>query len=256
MKRIGTSQKSPQWMKGLVILLVLGIVGQSFAAFAGGFKPRKGIGKGARRIGLATRGGCRVSSTSPKLTALVPVGNNGLTMASRPTFHWFMPQHSYQATEFRLVRVDEATKTQAVMYTTVLENSGKEEFQSLTLPEDANVAPLEEGQDYRWDITLVCDPDEPSGNLLAQGWVRYEAPNAKLAQALRSATPEQSYELFASNGYWYETVQHLQTRFQENPEDTQTKQTWQSLMTQEEVKLGHLSARCFKDGAEETPELQ
>ncbi len=240
MKRNRNVPKFPRWINGLAILMMIGMVGQSFTAFAGGFKPKQGIGKSARRIGLATRGGCSVSAASPKLTALVPLDNNGLTMTTHPTFYWFMPQNTYEAAQFRLIRVDEAVKTQETIYSTVIDNTKPNQIQSVTLPTASDVMPLEAGKDYRWDITLICDPDEPSGNLLAQGWIRYEAPNVDLSQQLKAATPEQSYDLFASNGYWYESVQYLQHRLQENPDDFQMKQKWQSLLTQEEVQLESL----------------
>ena len=245
MKRTGISRRPLRWTKGLAILLTLGIVGWNLSAWAGGFKPRKGMGKPARRVGLATRGGCGVSSTSPKLTALVPVGNNGLTMNAYPTFHWFMPQNTYESAQFRLIRISDADQSAEVIYSTVVDHSTSDQIQGFTLPAQ-DVAPLDEGVDYRWDISLVCDPEEPSGNLLAQGWVRYEAPNSALTQTLQQATPEQSYQLFASNGYWYETVQHLQLQMKQTTNSQWTEQ-WKSLMQQEEVELGHLITPMISD---------
>lgn len=240
MKFAQSQPTSHRWIKGLAILLLLGMVGQSFTAIAGSYKPKPGIGKSSRRIGLGTRGDCGVSAASPQLTALVPVDSNGLSTTPYPTFAWYMPEHTYNMTEFRLTRVNAAQGLEQTIYFTKTQNPTMGQFQSLRLPKEAGVPALEEGLDYRWDIILWCDPDEPSGNLLAQGWIRYEAPTAKLFQQLQGASPLQTFELMAENGYWYDAVTILQTQLHQNPDNVKAKQLWQSLMTQDEVRLGHL----------------
>lgn len=232
---------SRRCMQGIALLLSLGILGQPLTALAGKrFKPRRGIGKAGRRIGLATRGPCGVSPSAPNLTALVPKENNGLASTPSPTFAWLMPQHTFETVEFRLSHLDPVQNRRKLIYTTRLENPQKTQYQSFKLPVTTDAPRLIEGQDYRWDVILSCLSDDESQNLFVQGWVRYEKPEASFSQALATATPNQKFGLYAQNSYWYDGVEQLLQQKFGSPTNGEIHQTWTALMRQEEVQLDHL----------------
>ncbi|MCM1984704.1 DUF928 domain-containing protein [Lyngbya confervoides] len=223
-------------MQAIAILVFLGVAAQPFAAMAR-FVPKEGMGRAGRRIGLATRTpACSVMPDSKALTVLVPQDNNGLTSQPFPTFSWFMPRHSFHEIEFRLSVETEEQQLQTV-YTTLLDNQGQNQYLSFTLPESGEVAPLAEGKNYNWKIILVCDPEDPSGNMFAEGWVQYQAAPSHLTRQLATAPPEAQADLFLSYGYWYDGVQRLLPGAN-SPSKRQTQ--WQELMTHEAVKLDHL----------------
>ncbi len=186
------------------------------------------------------RKGCTVSQSEPLLTVLVPVENNGLSATPYPSFTWYMPNHTFNQLEFHLSRVDEEQDQTQVIYSTVTYNPLKNQFQSLSLPQQAGVPPLEEGQDYRWEITLVCDPQKPAENYFAQGWVRYEKPSTELSQKLQGASPLLSYDLLARQGYWYDAIAILQQQMRKTPENPDLQALWKALITQDEVQLEEL----------------
>jgi hypothetical protein len=220
--------------------LLVGFMGTHQAAWAG-FQPKFSPGQktlAGRRVGLATRGPlCNVTSPSPlALTTMVPVKLLGFSASPYPTFAWFVPKHTYSRVEFKLLQ-----STGETVYTTTIQNPVQNQINSLTLPKDAGIPPLQAGQEYQWAVKLVCD-QQPSGEqqppIVAQGWLAYEQPAATLSSQLSQATPEQRYELYASNGYWYDAFQTLLELRQSNPNDPVVTTQWGTLLNHEQIKLG------------------
>ena len=220
----------------LAVFFCLGVIGQASSAWAG-FKPKRGIGRSKQRIGLASRGGCAVAPDSKPLTAIVPMAS-GFTAKQQPDFTWFMPKHSYPSTEFRLIAESEAGLE--IVHRKVFNTLPQNQVVSYNFASES-VAPLEVGKAYKWQVHLVCDPDMPSGNIFAEGWVEYEAPSASLQQQLASATASQKPDLWLENGYWYEGVKELWTQTQNESSRDAALREWQSLMVDEQVNLPHLA---------------
>ena len=221
----------------LAAMLCLGIIGQTAAAWAR-FTPKPGRGRAKQRIGLASRGAlCAIAPDSKPLTTIVPEVSE-FTAQNNPNFTWFMPQHTYPSTEFRLMA--ESENGLEIVHRQVFDTLPKNQVVSYNL-EAEGVAPLEQDTLYKWQVHLVCDPDMPSGNLFAEGWIEYEAPSASLQQQLDSAAESQKAQLWLTNGYWYEGIQVLHTQMQQDTTREAARQEWQTLMTDELVNLPHLA---------------
>lgn len=220
----------------IAVILCVGILGQASSAFAK-FKPKRGIGRSNQRIGLASRGGCAIAQDSKPLTAIVPTAS-GFTANEKPEFTWFMPQHTYPSTEFRLMA--ESDNGLEIVHRQVFDTLPKNQIVSYNLGAQ-QMPSLEAGKAYKWQVHLVCDPDMPSGNIFAEGWVEYEAPSVSLQQQLEHATGSQKANLWLENGYWYEGVQELMAQMKEEATRDVARQEWQALMVDDQVNLPHLA---------------
>lgn len=220
----------------LSVALCFGILGQASSAWAR-FKPKPGRGRAPQRIGLASRGSCAVAADSQPLTTLVPKTSE-FTAKAKPNFTWFMPQHTYPSTEFRLMA--ESENGLEIIHREVFDTLPTNQLVSYNL-ESEEVVPLEDGKAYKWQVHLVCNPDMPSGNLFAEGWIEYAKPSASLQQKLNSTSASQKATLWLENGYWYEGIQELQAQMQQDTTREAARQEWQSLMTDELVNLPHLA---------------
>ncbi len=111
---------------------------------------------------------------------------------------------------------------------------------SITLAGD--VPPLQEGVDYRWTVSLICNPSDPDPSQIrfVEGWVQRIALPEALEQQLHQASPLQRYELLASNGLWYDALDALVKLRREQPNNTKANSLWTELMTTEGVGLHRL----------------
>ncbi|QEQ01158.1 DUF928 domain-containing protein [Thermosynechococcus sp. CL-1] len=213
-------------------------VGLSWA----GFTPPKNLSRPGNREGAATRGVCRVQTAAnePDLTALVPASNIGLTAANRPTFYWYLPANNYQALEFALFQ-NLADGTQVQIYKQQFPMAHRPRLDSITLAGD--VPPLQEGVDYRWTVSLICNPRDPDPSQIrfVEGWVQRVALPATLNKQLRQTSPVERYNLLASHGLWYDALETLVKLRQQQPTNPKVNALWTELMTAEEVGLKRLS---------------
>lgn len=134
------------------------------------------------------------------LTPLMPQDNHfGQTVAPYPTFYWYVPEVTAKAAEF--VLMDESDSE---IYTVKfqLQQSETGGLISLSLPENAGLAPLEIDQNYKWYFSLICDEFDRGTDIFTDGWVR------------RVAEPETETPLVTSNDYaqagiWFEALEIL-----------------------------------------------
>lgn len=143
-------------------------------------------------------------SKEKRLTALVPVYGSldselvlGLTIASHPTFWFYVPYSRILSAEF--VLQDEAERT---VYQTPVSVSGTPGVVSLSLPSTAS--PLEIGKRYHWYFNIYCNPQQPP--VFVDGWIKRASLNPALRNQLEKATLLQRVALYATNGIWYEAL--------------------------------------------------
>ena len=209
------------------------------------------------RDGAATRSGPQQCIQGNKsLTALVPPSGVGQTAAEYPTISWYMPQTSASAMEFvlrdakgndvyrsqyalanfagyssdsrllsRLGRVNSVSQQPRVG------NVSASRIMSLSLPAFANLSPLEIGQEYSWTLALICDPNERSKDIIAEGAIKRVPPNSTLSSRIQQASVEDRVGLYADARLWYETLSSLVELRRDRPDNNDLTQAWNKLLT-------------------------
>ena len=190
----------------LVLGLVISAVPMPVSAQAF-IPPNRGMP--GRREGGGTRGcwGSTTTNFSTKLTALVPAQNFGYTLDEYPSFFIYVPEFFAEkaiAAEFILSTADDEVVYQVIYETTVTDGLVK-----ITLPADANVAPLALGQDYQWSFSLICNRDDRSADLVVDSWIQRIEPSADLATQLASASSQERPRILAEAGIWYSSLASL-----------------------------------------------
>jgi LysM repeat protein len=160
------------------------------------------------RLGAAKRGSC--AAPGQKLVALLPDTNLGQTVADQPTFFWLMPelkpewQNRKLHSRFRLTMVDaQDTDIDPPLYETEFDSSPVG-INSLTIPKEIPV-----GQNLRWTLVIVCDPDDPDGNEYVKGWIRRVEPTPQLAAELEKANLVDYPAIYAKAGLWFDALRYL-----------------------------------------------
>jgi LysM repeat protein len=189
------------------------------------------------RLGAAKRGSC--AAPGQKLVALLPDTNLGQTVADQPTFFWSMPelkpewQNRKLHSRFRLTTVDaQDTDIDPPVYETEFD-SGPVGIHSLTIPKEIPI-----GQNLRWTLIIVCDPDDTDGNEYVKGWIRRVEPTPELAAELEQANLVDYPAIYAKAGLWFDSLRYL-SAIRRKVGDESIGDDWAALLQQ--VNLGDIA---------------
>ena len=180
--------------------------------------------RAGRRKPASPRGPCSPSEKS--LTALLPKTNLGLTVAGYPTFFFYIPQTPIKTAEF--VLLDEENKKK--VYETTFQIQGTTGITKFSLPASKTLQPLAVGKVYHWYISMICDPEDRSGDIYVDGWVQRVEANPNLVNQLEKASPHDQIALYRKNDLWYDTLRTLAERRRLSPNDKAIATEWTTLL--------------------------
>lgn len=150
--------------------------------------------------GGGTRGGCGQQSAIT-LTVLAPEKYVGQTVSNRPTFAWYVPEGPSRPLEFSLYEV-RANQRPRLLYRVPMESTPR--LMTYRLPE--TVAALTAGQQYFWQVRLLCNPARPSSALVAGATVEVVARPAELAAAGVGGDRQLQARQLAQLSLWYDAL--------------------------------------------------
>jgi hypothetical protein len=157
--------------------------------------------------------GCNLpgSSQPVSLTLLVPTDHDGLTISGRPTFFWYASASVPMA----------FTLTQPGVVQPLFEQQIQpQEAGIVELKMPQNLPELVPGREYRWSVTLICNPDRPSANGFVQSWIKLVPTPPDLTGQIATATSERDRALiYAQAGLWYNALEAISTAHRTNPTD-------------------------------------
>lgn len=196
--------------------------------------PRRRSGGGKRGDNL-----CKNSHGEDfKLTAIAPENVQGLTVKSNPIFYFFFPLKSetklqYEFSIFEL-QADGQKGTKIEKRTNEWQNL------SVIAIQVQSDKTLNINQDYSWNLTVICNPNDRAEDLTVEGVIRRVELSPNLFAQIDKATPEQKVLLYAKAGIWYETVASIfaEDLCQNNPRLANS--LWIQLIKLESVKLDDL----------------
>jgi hypothetical protein len=172
---------------------------QKIAKKSRGYIPRKRSAPKGTITTTATRG-CSVAEASQgRFVALAPISNIGQTIATHPTFNWYIPGKTPYKLRFEVALAD--TEFDSIIYTANLDSQPG--LMQLTLPKSKPGLTI--GQSYNWRVILQCETDRPSADQLVGGEIEVIAGN-----------PATSAQTYAESGLWYDAfaIANLQERNQ------------------------------------------
>ncbi|MDF5737413.1 MAG: DUF928 domain-containing protein [Nostoc sp.] len=145
------------------------------------------------------------SSSIPTLILLAPSQIYGQTLATRPTFAWFISNSTSWQMEFRLYKYDQASKQSKLVKEIKDENFKSSPgimMLSLSSPE------LLVGGKYLWQVELVCDANRPSGNPFATAAMKVVSVQPDLEKQLSQSNDVLTKaNLYNQADLWYNTLE-------------------------------------------------
>jgi hypothetical protein len=164
--------------------------------------PPKTTGTSGGSRGCDTQAQTSLSSI-PALILLAPTQRFGQTVATRPTFAWFVRDSGSWQMEFRLYEYDPVTQ-QSKLVKEIKDEKFKSApgimVLSLSSPE------LSIQRRYLWQVELVCDSNRPSGNPFAMAAIKVVSVPTDLKTKLSQANDTlNKATLYAQANLWYDT---------------------------------------------------
>ncbi|MTJ14353.1 DUF928 domain-containing protein [Anabaena sp. UHCC 0187] len=195
----------------------------------------KAKGSPQKTAGGATRGVCQhlgTSSPQPILTALIPATEKELTVAAYPTVLVKISEPGTQKAELTLW--DQEGNG---IYQTIVDLTATPGITSFKIPQAAGA--LAVGQQYKWNLALICDPAERQRDIVLEGRLERVELSSTLNSSLATASPLEKAKLYAQNGLWYDTVATLADLKRSLPQNSQIGAEWHELL--QSVGLTELS---------------
>lgn len=175
--------------------------------------------------GGAARGNCNLDGGKKiQMQALLPNTNIGLTTAEKPTFFFQVSQTPVQEAKFILLNDQGDT----IIYEKTFPLTKTGGVMSFTLPADADA--LEVGKEYSWEVVVNCDPVDQKGNPRVEGSIKRVQPNAELVSNLAKVPIRDRVDLYANQGYWYDSIKTLADLRRTNPNDPTLVNDWKDLL--------------------------
>ncbi len=181
------------------------------------------VGRPRRRQGGGSRGSCLIAD-KPPLTALVPDGSTGYTLAASPSFWFYLP---YSLNDRHLLEfVLKDSQDNLVHRQTIAGDKTAAGIVNLRLP--AAVA-LDPNQSYEWYLLVQCDAASAERFVFVNGAIRrLERP--ELQQQVATLAASDQTELYRSQNIWYDALDQAAIQVQAAPQDRQTRQNWRLLL--------------------------
>jgi Domain of Unknown Function (DUF928) len=182
----------------------------------------------------------RVSSTDKclqgplPLTALIPESQLGLTTVADPTLFFYIPQTS--APELELIVQNE---NEQEIFKQKYKPNNKAGIISLHLP----VNSLAINKQYKWKLSLICNPADKSQNKFVAGLIQRVLPDPQLARKLQQVTKQERAALYAEAGIWQDTLATLAQMRYLVPNNQELATEWSGLITGKGVGLNEQIAQ-------------
>ncbi|NJN20066.1 MAG: DUF928 domain-containing protein [Leptolyngbya sp. RL_3_1] len=180
-----------------------------------------------RRVGGGTRGECD-DTEAGAFVALNPASHLGVTHQERPTLY-FAVSESAETYEVRLALLNsvEPDLGHNMLYETTLEVGDERELIGIQLPENL----LLEGQYYLWQFVVICEPDDPSRNIVLEGWIAKEATDTTTAIAdfspVEGLAQAQRYQ---TAGLWLDAIALSIELLESDPHLEAVQTQWSQLL--------------------------
>ncbi len=183
-----------------------------------------------RQIGAAGRGGCKQINgidDSFSLQVLAP-DSIGQTTFEQPTLYWSISQ--MVSGRFVFTIMEDSRYAVEPLLEVSDDFTMSEGIQTLSLAEYH--VKLKPSVVYKWSVSLECDAENPSKNLVSMGLIKQVAPVAALEKSIQEAKLEKLPYLYAISGYWYDALDSLSELIQKHPTDKRWREVLTNLLRQ------------------------
>ena len=181
---------------------------------------------------------CLANVSDSNLIALIPNETLGIKASASPTLFFYVPEVSQQKTIEFVLRNEQ----DELIYEAFLTTPGKG-IMSVKIPAVINSNQLETDRNYHWYLSMICNPQERSRDVVVEGWLHQEEIDRAVKQKLQFATSVEKAELYTERGFWYDAIDTLAQEQDFNAKQSVVRKKWTELLGT--VGLADLASEPF-----------
>jgi len=169
--------------------------------------------------------------------ALIPQKSVGVNASASPKLFFYVPEIKNQRTLEFVMRNEE----DRLMYEAFLTTEGNG-IMSVEVPADVTSNMLEDDQNYHWYLSMICDTEQRSRDIVVEGWMRQEAVDTATQKQLNMASSVEKAEVYQEQGFWFDALSVLAESDSSNEQDMM-RQKWSEILSS--VGLQDLASEPF-----------
>lgn len=175
-----------------------------------------------RRDGGSRTDKCVANNENQNLVALIPDRSIGINASASPKLFFYVPEVDRPKTVEFVLR----NERDELIYETFVTTKGKG-VMSVAIPPKFKSNKLEPEQNYHWYLSMICDHNQRSRDMVVEGWMRQEALNVAIEQKLNTANSVAQADIYHEQGFWYDALAVLAD---ENAKQPMVQAKWSELL--------------------------
>ena len=179
-----------------------------------------------------------VSNSSSSLIALIPRKTVGINASASPKLFFYVPKVKQQKTLEFVLR----NERDELVYETFFTTEG-EGIVSVKIPADVRANSIKQDTNYHWYLSMICNSEERSRDIVVEGWMRQSAIDTVTKQALNNADSIGKAQLYYQEGFWFDALSVLAENYKSQSEKPMVRAKWSELL--KSVGLGELATAPF-----------
>jgi len=183
---------------------------------------------------------CVASSENNNLVALIPDQVVASNASASPKLFFYIPEVRESKT-LEFVLRNEADE---LIHEAFLTTTGKGVV-SIDIPDEFNSSQLVAGQKYHWYLSMICNPQQRSRDIVIEGWMQQSSLDLATKQKLNLVNSVTQAEIYHKQGFWYDALAALAADNSLSRDEPVIKAKWAALL--ESVGLAELSSESFID---------
>ncbi|MGF1590860.1 MAG: DUF928 domain-containing protein [Pleurocapsa sp.] len=185
-----------------------------------------------------SRNDCVNDAENQNMMALIPEQTLGFNASAAPKLFFYVPEVNNQRTLEFVLRNEQ----DQLMYEAFISTEGNG-IMSVEIPADVQPNLLATEQNYHWYLSMICDTQQRSRDIVVEGWLRQEAIDTATKEQLNTASFVEQAEVYSEQGFWYDALSVLAENHDSLAEQPMVRQKWSEML--QSVGLGELASKPF-----------
>ena len=169
---------------------------------------------------------CVADAENQNLMAIIPQKTVGINASNSPKLFFYVPKVKEQSTLEFVLRNEQ----DQLIYETFIATEG-DGIMSIEIPADASSNLLETEQNYHWYLSMICNNQQRSRDIVVEGWMRQEAIDYATQQQLDTASSVEKAEVYHEQGFWFDALSVLTANPDSAAEKTMMHQQWSEMLS-------------------------
>ena len=181
---------------------------------------------------------CVANLNNQSLMALIPQKTVGISASTSPKLFFYVPEVARKKTLEFVLR----NESDELMYEAFVSTEGNG-IMSIEIPADVNANLLKTDENYHWYLSMICDYEQRSRDIVVEGWLRRENIDVATQKQLDTVSLVEKAEVYRDRGFWFDALSALAESPSLTTGEHSVHQKWSEMLSS--VGLEELASKPF-----------